>query len=66
MPWATAIALIHQELNLADNLEIGANIFLGREPLRRGLIDNATINATSAELLQRIGLNIPPQHSFAA
>lgn len=54
------IALIHQELNLADNLEIGANIFLGREPLRRGLIDNATINAASAELLRRIGLNIPP------
>jgi ribose transport system ATP-binding protein len=26
------IAIIHQELNLADNLEIGANIFLGREP----------------------------------
>src|SRR5687768_15653803 len=29
------IALIHQELNLADNLTIAANIFLGREP-RRG------------------------------
>lgn len=54
------IALIHQELNLADNLEIGANIFLGREPLRRGLIDNVAINATSTELLRRIGLNIPP------
>ena len=54
------IALIHQELNLADNLEIGANIFLGREPLRRGLIDNAAINAESARLLQRIGLNVPP------
>ena len=24
------IALIHQELNLADNLEVGANIFMGR------------------------------------
>lgn len=54
------IALIHQELNLADNLEIGANIFLGREPLRRGLIDNTAINAASAELLRRIGLNISP------
>src|SRR4051794_20384973 len=28
------IVLIHQELNLADNLDIGANIFLGREPHR--------------------------------
>jgi ABC-type sugar transport system ATPase subunit len=26
------IALIHQELNLADNLDVGANLFLGREP----------------------------------
>src|SRR5690606_19108104 len=26
------IALIHQELNLATNLSVGANIFLGREP----------------------------------
>jgi len=29
------IALIHQELNLADNLDVGANVFLGREPLPR-------------------------------
>ena len=26
------IALIHQELNLADNLDVASNIFLGREP----------------------------------
>src|SRR5437867_12271570 len=33
------IALIHQELNLCDNLDVAANAFLGREPRRRGLID---------------------------
>ena len=26
------IAFIHQELNLAENLDVGANVFLGREP----------------------------------
>src|SRR5439155_12218577 len=26
------IVLIHQELNLADNLDVAGNIFLGREP----------------------------------
>jgi ribose transport system ATP-binding protein len=26
------IALIHQELNLCDNLDVAANIYLGREP----------------------------------
>jgi simple sugar transport system ATP-binding protein len=32
---ATGIETIYQDLALADNLSIGANIFLGREPKRR-------------------------------
>jgi ribose transport system ATP-binding protein len=55
------IAIIHQELNLADNLEIGANIFLGREPRRFGLIDNRRINQEAEKLLQRIGLKASPR-----
>ena len=54
------VALIHQELNLSDNLDVGANIFLGREPLRHGLIDRKTIRDKSVELLRRVGLNISP------
>ena len=30
------VALIHQELNLSDNLNIAGNLFLGREPHRFG------------------------------
>src|SRR5207302_6519223 len=30
------IALIHQELNLAENLDVAGNVFLGREPTRGG------------------------------
>jgi ribose transport system ATP-binding protein len=55
------IALIHQELNLADNLDIGANLFLGREPRRLGLIDEQEIRRRSLELLRRIGLNFAPE-----
>ena len=40
------IALIRQELNLADNLNVGANIFLGREPRRMGLIDHGKSQTT--------------------
>ncbi|MHC4879609.1 MAG: sugar ABC transporter ATP-binding protein [Planctomycetota bacterium] len=54
------VALIHQELNLSDNLDVGANIFLGREPLKRGLIDRRNIRAKSVELLKRVGLDISP------
>ena len=54
------IALIHQELNLAPNLDLGANIFLGREPLRRLLIDRDRIQRESARYLEMVGLDLAP------
>ncbi len=55
------IALIHQELNLADNLEVGANIFLGREPLRAGFVDHARIRSEARIFLDRVGLDLDPR-----
>ena len=52
--------LIHQELNLADNLDLGANIFLGREPRRFGLIDRVRIRRESKTFLDMVGLDEPP------
>ena len=37
------VAFIHQELNLCANLDVAHNIFLGREPRRRGLKDAGEI-----------------------
>ena len=54
------IALIHQELNLADNLDVGANIFLGREPRRFGWIDFAKIAEESRHYLDMVGLDLDP------
>jgi ribose transport system ATP-binding protein len=54
------IALIHQELNLATNLTVGANIFLGREPHRYGWIDEKAIAAESRRVLDLVGLEIDP------
>ncbi|MEX2186200.1 MAG: sugar ABC transporter ATP-binding protein [Pirellulales bacterium] len=58
---AHGIALIHQELNLADNLDVGANLFLGREPRTAiGLIDRRRIERESVEILRRVGLDVSP------
>ena len=56
---AQGVALIHQELNLAANLDLAANIFLGREPHQFGLIDQAKLHAEATEHLQRVGLDLP-------
>jgi ribose transport system ATP-binding protein len=53
------IAFIHQELNVLDNLDIAANVFLGREPRNAlRLIDRKKIHADTAPLLQRLGLTV--------
>lgn len=49
------IALIHQELNLAENLDVAANIFLGREPRRWGFVNDKKLRKDAGELLKRIG-----------
>jgi len=55
------ISLIHQELNLADNLSVAANIYLGREPRRFGMIDQRTIEREAQKYLDMVGLDVAPQ-----
>ncbi len=57
------IVLIHQELNLATDLDIAGNVFLGREPTWGGplkLIDSR-IYADAAKLTSRLGLTCSPR-----
>jgi ribose transport system ATP-binding protein len=55
------IALIHQELNLADNLTVAENIFLGREPRRGWFVQRAVTETSSLAVLQQVGLNVSPR-----
>lgn len=60
------IALIHQELNLADNLDIGSNIFLGREPRNKlGIINRRKIHEESLKVLERVGLDFDPRTNLS-
>lgn len=58
------IETIYQDLALADELDVGTNIFLGREPVRRlaGLvpvIDRSKIRRETEKLIERIDSHIP-------
>ena len=54
------VAFIHQELNVLDNLDVAANVFLGREPVIPPfkLINFKKIHADTKPFLDRLGLNI--------
>jgi ribose transport system ATP-binding protein len=61
------IGFIHQELNVLDNLNIGENVFLGREPVWAGplkLVDRAKMHAQTETYLKRLGLDIRSETSL--
>jgi ribose transport system ATP-binding protein len=62
------IAFVHQELNLFDNLDVAANVFIGREPVRGGplrLVDNRTMYRETQKLLKLLGADFTPATSVA-
>lgn len=57
------IAFVHQELNLFENLDVAANVFIGREKLTGGplkLVDSAQMRAGVRPLLARLGADFTP------
>ncbi len=57
---ALGVVLIHQEFNLADDLSVAQNIFLGRE-LGGALLDDAAMNREAHAALSRLSVPIDPR-----
>ncbi len=61
---ALGIETIYQDLALAENLDVGANVFLGKERTRRlfGLIpvtDDQAMREEAAKVLEKLDIHIP-------
>ena len=54
------IAMMHQEFNLADDLNITQNIFLGHEKKQGWLLDDQAMAGEAAALLKKVGLKTHP------
>ncbi|MCS7045845.1 MAG: sugar ABC transporter ATP-binding protein [Gemmataceae bacterium] len=55
------IVLIHQELNLAENLDVAANISLGREAHVLGFLRSRAMRAEARRALKLVGLDVSPR-----
>lgn len=59
---AAGISVIAQEFNLVPQMTVAENIFLGREPLRKGeLINWKAANEQAAKILAELGLRVSPR-----
>ena len=54
------VGIVHQEFNLMPHLTVAQNIFIGREPRKNGLLDDAELNRKTQELLDYMNLNLSP------
>jgi ABC-type sugar transport system ATPase subunit len=62
------IEMIYQDLALAKQQDVAANIFLGREPVKRafgilpGYVDKAKMDTEARKMIDRLGARIPSIH----
>ena len=63
---ARGIVLIHQELNLAEDLSVAANIFLGREIRRGPFLDVRAMRDRAAALLAELETHVDPSQKVAS
>lgn len=63
---ALGIEMVYQDLALADNLDVTANVFMGRERLHGQFLDNASMEAEVRRLLERLKIAIADVRQLVA
>lgn len=54
----SGISMIHQELNLVPWMTVAENIWLGREPVKFGLVDHRRLNQQTQQLLDKLNIRL--------
>ena len=54
------VAIIHQELNMCAHLTVAENMFLGRERLRSGVLNEREMRKEAARILGSLNIDIDP------
>ena len=59
------VSIIHQELNMCTHLSVAENIFLGRELIKNGRLDNERMNQETKEILHKLNIDIDPREQVS-
>src|SRR5918997_6140867 len=53
---AAGVGIVYQEFNLLPDRTVAENVFVGREPLGRGMVNRRAMERATAELLEDLGV----------
>ena len=59
------IVIVHQELNMRGHLTVAQNIFVGREPRKGIMIDDARMNTEARKLFEQLSIDIDPRETMS-
>lgn len=60
------ISAVYQEVNLIPTMSVAENIFLGRQPMRFGMINMGAANRQAKQLLKDFGIDIDVTRNLSA
>jgi ribose transport system ATP-binding protein len=52
---AAGVGIVYQEFNLLPERNVAENVFVGREPVKRGIVDRRAMERATAALLEEVG-----------
>ena len=58
------ISVVYQDLALVDSLDVATNVFLGRAPKRRFVVDRKRMARETTAVLSELGINVPGAHTL--
>jgi D-xylose transport system ATP-binding protein len=58
------INVVYQDLALVDTLDVATNIFLGRTPKRRGMVDRKRMYREATSVISGLAINVPSAQSL--
>lgn len=59
------VSMVHQELNQVLNMSIMENMWLGRYPMKNGLVDHKTMYEDTKKYLKELDLDLDPKMKLA-
>ena len=59
------IVIVHQELNMMGHLTVAQNVFIGREFMKGGLIDDTKMNEEARKLFEKLNIQIDPSQTMS-
>ena len=57
------VAIIHQELNMCKHLSVAENMFLGREMVGKGILNNRKMRQEAKHILNELKIDIDPDQT---